>query len=41
MISPGGGIGRRDGLKIRYSKGCGGSSPPPGTVENKFFNLYK
>ena len=27
-ISPGGGIGRRDGLKIRYSKGCGVRVPP-------------
>ena len=29
--SPGGGIGRRNGLKIRYSKECAGSSPAPGT----------
>jgi hypothetical protein len=28
---PGGGIGRRNGLKIRYSKECAGSSPAPGT----------
>lgn len=29
---PGGGIGRRCGLKIRFPKGSGGSSPPPGTT---------
>jgi hypothetical protein len=28
---PGGEIGRRGGLKIRYPKGCVGSSPTPGT----------
>ena len=27
-ISPGGETGRRKGLKIRYSKECGGSSTP-------------
>ena len=31
LVSPGGGIGRRNGLKIRYSKECAGSSPAPGT----------
>ncbi len=31
-IRPDGGIGRRDGLKIRYPKGCVGSSPTPGTT---------
>ena len=30
---PGGGIGRRNGLKIRYSKECAGSSPAPGTMK--------
>lgn len=30
-LCPDGGIGRRDGLKIRYPKGCVGSSPTPGT----------
>ncbi len=32
---PGGGIGRRNGLKIRYSKECAGSSPAPGTIFNR------
>ena len=27
-----GGIGRREGLKIPWSKGCAGSSPAPGTI---------
>jgi hypothetical protein len=31
FISPGGGIGRRKGLKIPRSQGCTGSSPVPGT----------
>ncbi len=29
--SPGGEIGRRNGLKIRYPQGCAGSIPAPGT----------
>ena len=29
---PGWRNGRRNGLKIRYPLGCGGSSPPPGTT---------
>ena len=29
---PGWRNGRRNGLKIRYPLGCGGSSPPPGTI---------
>ena len=32
--SPGGGIGRRYGLKIRCPKGRAGSSPAPGTNES-------
>lgn len=28
---PSGGIGRRDGFKIRFPRGSGGSSPPSGT----------
>lgn len=31
-ICPGGGIGRRNGLKIRRPSGHGGSSPPLGTI---------
>lgn len=31
---PDGEIGRRSGLKIRGPQGCGGSSPPPGTIES-------
>ena len=31
---PGGGIGRRNGLKIRFSKGSAGSSPALGTIKN-------
>ena len=30
---PGGGTGRRSGLKIRYPKGCVGSTPAPGTIK--------
>jgi Beta-lactamase len=30
-----GGTGRRSGLKIRRSQGRGGSTPPPGTIQNK------
>jgi hypothetical protein len=30
---PDGEIGRRSGLKIRGPQGCGGSSPPPGTIK--------
>ena len=30
-LCPGGGIGRRCGLKIRFPKGSAGSSPAPGT----------
>ena len=33
--SPGGGIGRRYGLKIRCPKGRAGSSPAPGTTKNR------
>jgi hypothetical protein len=29
---PGGGIGRRSGLKIRWPQGRAGSSPAPGTI---------
>ena len=32
---PGGGIGRRYGLKIRCPKGRAGSSPAPGTTKNR------
>ena len=32
FLSPGGGIGRRYGLKIRCPKGRAGSSPAPGTT---------
>ena len=31
---PGGGIGRRYGLKIRCPKGRAGSSPAPGTIQD-------
>src|SRR5690606_22643213 len=30
-LCPGGGIGRRDGLKLRWPRGCVGSSPTLGT----------
>jgi hypothetical protein len=36
LSRPGGGIGRRNGLKIRYSKECAGSSPAPGTSQTLF-----
>ena len=36
--SPGGGIGRRCGLKIRFPKGSAGSSPAPGTKYIKAFS---
>ena len=32
IVSPGGGIGRRYGLKIRCPKGRAGSIPAPGTM---------
>jgi hypothetical protein len=32
-MCPGGEIGRRNGLKIRYPQGCAGSSPAPGTIK--------
>ena len=32
FVSPGGGIGRRYGLKIRCPKGRAGSIPAPGTM---------
>ena len=32
FVSPGGGIGRRYGLKIRCPKGRAGSIPAPGTI---------
>src|SRR6185437_4954728 len=32
-----GGTGRRSGLKIRRSQGRGGSTPPPGTIDNQGF----
>ena len=38
-----GGIGRREGLKIPWSKGCAGSSPAPGTkkdLRNQIFFLF-
>ena len=33
FVSPGGGIGRRYGLKIRCPKGRAGSIPAPGTTK--------
>ena len=35
-----GGIGRREGLKIPWSKGCAGSSPAPGTKRDEKSSLF-
>jgi len=41
-LSPGGGIGRRKGLKIPRAQACAGSSPAPGTISNpEFVFTYK
>ena len=37
-VCPGGGIGRRCGLKIRCPKGRAGSSPAPGTNKNNYLS---
>ena len=34
-------IGRRVGLKIRYSQGCVGSSPSPGTKRELFEQKFR
>ena len=37
---PGGGIGRRCGLKIHFPKGSAGSSPAPGTITLNSFSMH-